>query len=187
MVTKVTCSTGGSNVAKQIDAWIQKELRHSQYHGCTVAYKENNVYNIYMKPKGNKTDAMPLSEDSDNRSSRGLPAGSEPVGPENPDPEDPGGARDPEVPGGAHDPMRDDAMDGEELMVPRVPSLRPESSARQIAEHELTGQHSSREEGELPEIGIDYGFFGPWRRRCVSDLVCQMSEQFNWMLGCDSC
>ena len=33
--------------------------------------------------------------------------------------------------------MRDDAMDGEELMV-----------------------HSSQEEGELPEVGIDYGFFG---------------------------
>ena len=43
----------GSNVAKKIDAWIQKELRDSQYRGCTVAYKENNVYN--------KIDAMPLS------------------------------------------------------------------------------------------------------------------------------
>ena len=32
----------------------------------------------------------------------------------------------------------DDAMDGEELMVPRVPNLPPEPSARQIAEHELT-------------------------------------------------
>ena len=29
MVTKVTCSTNGSNVAKKIDAWIQKELRDS--------------------------------------------------------------------------------------------------------------------------------------------------------------
>ena len=103
--------------------------------------------------------------------------------PENPevpggarDPEVPGGAR--EVPGGAHDPMRDD-VDGDEAMVPRVPNLPPEPSARQIAEHELTGHavyrrwcrhcvaskgrahaHSSRVEGELPEIGIDYGFFG---------------------------
>ena len=86
--------------------------------------------------------------------------------PENPDPEDPEGA---------HDPMRDDAMDGEELM---VPNLLPEPSARQIADHELTGHavcrswcrhcvaskgraraHSSREEGELLAIGIDYGFF----------------------------
>ena len=41
----------GSNVAKKIDAWVQKELRDSQYRGCTVAYKENNVYNIYMKPR----------------------------------------------------------------------------------------------------------------------------------------
>ena len=54
----------GSNVAKNIDAWIQTEMRDSQYHGCTVAYKENNVYNIYMKPRRNKTDAMPLSESS---------------------------------------------------------------------------------------------------------------------------
>ena len=57
----------GSNVAKKIDAWIQKEMRDSQYYGGTVAYKENNVYNIYLKPKGNKTDATPLSDDSDNR------------------------------------------------------------------------------------------------------------------------
>ena len=74
--------------------------------------------------------------------------------------------------------MRDD-VDGDEAMVPRVPNLPPEPSARQVAEHELTGHavyrswcrhcvaskgrahaHSSREEGELPEIGIDYGFFG---------------------------
>ena len=136
-----------------------------------------------------------------------MPAGSEPVRPENPevpeeheiqkfqeeheirkfqrstrsgssrgarDPEVPGGARYPEVPGGAHDPMRD-GVDGDEAMV----NLPPEPSARQIAEHELTGHavyrswcrhcvaskgrphaHSSREEGELLEIGIDYGFFG---------------------------
>ena len=37
----------GSNVAKKIDAWIQKEMKDSQYYGCTIAYKENNVYNIY--------------------------------------------------------------------------------------------------------------------------------------------
>ena len=55
----------GSNVAKKIDAWVQKELRDSQYRGCTVAYKENNVYNIYMKPRENKIDAMPLSGDSE--------------------------------------------------------------------------------------------------------------------------
>ena len=64
-------------------------------------------------------------------------------------------------------------------MVPRMPNLPPEPSARQIAEHELTGHavyrswcrhcvaskgrahaRSSREDGELPEIGIDYGLFG---------------------------
>ena len=64
-------------------------------------------------------------------------------------------------------------------MVPRVPNLLPETCARQIAEHELTGHavyrswcrhcveskcrahaHSAREERGLPENGIDYGFFG---------------------------
>ena len=55
----------GSNVAKKMDAWVQKELRDSQYRGCTVAYKENNVYNIYVKPRENKIDAMPLSGDSE--------------------------------------------------------------------------------------------------------------------------
>ena len=122
----------GSNVVKKIDVWIQKELRDSQYRSCTIAYKENNVFNIYMKPRGNKIDAMPLSGDSES----GLPAGSDPVRPENP--EVPGGARDPGVPGRAPDPVRDD-VDGDEAMVPRVPSLPPEPSARQIAEHELTG------------------------------------------------
>ena len=109
--------------------------------------------------------------------------------PENPDPGGAGGAPDPEVPGGAHDPMRDD-VDGDEAMVPRVPNLPPEPSARQIVEHELTGHavyrswcrhcvaskgrahaHSSREEGELPEIGIDYGFFGR-DREDVLPILC---------------
>ena len=62
-----------------------------------------------------------------------MPAGSELVTPENP--EVPGGARDPGIPGGSHHPMRDD-VDGDEAMVPRVPNLPPEPSARQIAEHE---------------------------------------------------
>ena len=113
----------GSNVAKKIDAWIQKELRDSQYRGCTVACKENNVYNIYMKPRGNKIDGMPLSGDSESgvagrvrtcktgesrsrrrrRSSR---------------------SRFQEQ----HDPVRDD-VDGDEAMVPRVPNLPPEPSA----------------------------------------------------------
>ena len=118
-----------------------------------------------------------------------MPAGSEPVRPENPDPEVPGGARDPEVSGGAHDPMRDDG-DGDEAMVPRVPNLPPQPSARQIAEHELTGHavyrswcrhcvaskgrahaHSSREEGELPETGIDYGFLVVTEKMCCRSCV----------------
>ena len=133
----------GSSVAKEIDAWVHRELRDSQYRGCTVAYKEINVYNIYMKPRENKIDAMPLSGDSE--SGGCWPA----VRPENP--EVPGGARDPGVPGGAHDPMRDD-VDGDEAMVPRVPNLPPEPSARQIAEHELTG----------------HAVYRSWCRHCVA-------------------
>ena len=93
---KVCTFHKGSNVAKKIDAWVQKELRDSQYRGCTVAYKENNVYNIYMKPRENKIDGMPLSGDSESgEEGEGLSAGSEPVRPGNPDPEVPGGAHDP--------------------------------------------------------------------------------------------
>ena len=67
-----------------------------------------------------------------------MPAGSEPVRPENPDPE---------VSGGARDPMRDD-VDGDEAMVPRVPNLPTEPSARQIAEPELTWKRPVVEFGE---------------------------------------
>ena len=91
----------GSNVAKKLDASILKESRDSPHRG--VANEENNMYNIHVEPEGGEIDAMPLSEDSDNRFSEGSPAGSEPVKPENPDPEDPGGtggAPDPEVPRG---------------------------------------------------------------------------------------
>ena len=85
--------------------------------------------------------------------------------------------------------MRDDAVDGEELMIPRVPRSPLEPCARQIAEHELTGHavcrswcrhcvaskgrahaHASREEGEVPEIGIDDGFFGRDREDVLSIL-----------------
>ena len=60
-----------SNVAKKIGAWIQKEMRDSQYYGCTDAYQK--MYNNYMKPRGNKTDAMPLSGDSESRCCRPGP------------------------------------------------------------------------------------------------------------------
>ena len=88
--------------------------------------------------------------------------------------------------------MRDD-VDGDQAMVPRVPNLPPEPSARQIAEHELTGHavyrsrcrhcvaskgrphaHSSRVDGELPEICIDYGFFGR-DREDVLPILCVSS------------
>ena len=84
-------------------------------------------------------------------------------------------------------PMRVEAVDGDEHMVPRVPNLPPEPSARQMAEHVLTGHavcrswcrhciaskgrahaHTSR---ELPEIGVDYGFFGR-DREDVLPILC---------------
>ena len=117
-------------------------------------------------------------------------AGSEPGRPENPDP------------GGAGDPMRDDAMDGEELMVPRVPNLPPEPSARQIAEHELTGHavyrswcrhcvaskgrahaHSSRGEGELPEIGIDTASLVVAEKMCCRSCVSTVGTVSSGCLG----
>ena len=86
--------------------------------------------------------------------------------------------------------MRDDAVDGEVLMVPRVPSLLPEPSARQIAEHEMTGHavdrswcrhcvaskgrahaHSYQEEGALPEIDIVYGFLVVTEKVCCRSCV----------------
>ena len=106
----------GSNVAKKIDAWIQKELRGftiPRLYSCVQ--REQRVQHLHEN-KENKIDVMPLSGDSE---SVGLPVGSEPARPENPNPEVPGGARDPEVPRG-YDPMRDD-VDGDEAMVLRVP------------------------------------------------------------------
>ena len=68
---------------------------------------------------------------------------------------------------------------GEGLAVPRLPRLPDEPSAREVAEHEATGHavyrswcrhcvaakgrshaHLPKTEGELPEMGVDYGFFG---------------------------
>ena len=67
-----------------------------------------------------------------------FPAGSEPVRPENEkDQGEARGARGARGAGGAHHRIGDD-VDVDEAMVPRVPNLPPEPSARQIAEHVLT-------------------------------------------------
>ena len=92
--------------------------RRWEIHNTTVVQlrtKRTMCKNIYMKPRGNNTDAMPLSE-----SSGRFLAGSEPSR-------------------RSRRSTRSNAVDGEELMVPKVPSLPPEPSARQVAEHELTG------------------------------------------------
>ena len=87
---------------------------------------------------------------------------------------------------------------------PRVPNfLPPKPSARPIAEHELTGHavyrswwcrhcvaskgrahaHSSREEGELPEIGIDCGFFGRDREDVLPIFCVECRNRSTGCLG----
>ena len=70
-------------VAGRDDWGLNLRVRGVEAQVCkpllSVGYKENNVYNIYVKPRVNKIDAI-----------GGLPAGSELVRPENPDPEVPG-------------------------------------------------------------------------------------------------
>ena len=85
-----------------------------------------------------------------------VSAGSAPVRLENPEnPQNPGNPGEAHYanPRGAHDaPMRDDAVDGEETMILRVPLLPSELTARQIAEHELTG----------------HAVYRNWCRHCVA-------------------
>ena len=38
----------------------------------------------------------------------------------------------------------------------------------------------------LPEIGIDYGFFGRDKEDVLPTLCVKVSEQFNWLCGSDS-
>ena len=106
-----------SNVAKKIEAWIQKEISSSQYHGCTAACNENNVYNIYVKTERKTRLVRCRCPRTQTTVPREVARRVRTVRQENPDPEDPGGA------GGAHGPVRDDAVDGEELMIIRVPRL----------------------------------------------------------------
>ena len=54
----------GSNVPKKFEVWIQKDISSSQHHSSPFAYKENHVYTIYMKARGDQTDASPLSQSS---------------------------------------------------------------------------------------------------------------------------
>ena len=105
----------------------------------------------------------------------GFPAKSDPaenlILPWNP--EDPGGAdvANPGIAGGAHDDsMHDDAVDGEELMIRRVPRLPLEPSARQIAEHKLTG-HALYSSCAIAWCRrVDYRFFGRDRENVLSIL-----------------
>ena len=127
----------GSNVAKKMESWVLKEISSSPCHN-------------YMK--------LPTSQ-----SSGGLPAGSEPVIQRIHRIQVGGWCKTRRI--------RKRAVDGQELTISRVPLLPPELCARQIAEHELTGHavyrswyrhrahaHPSRKEGELPKIGVDYGW-----------------------------
>ena len=76
---------------KKIDAPFQKGLKNSGFRRCTVTYKENNVYNICLKRKQNRIDAMPLF----GISTSGLAGWVRTCETENP--KVPGEARDPEV------------------------------------------------------------------------------------------
>ena len=66
----VGCYDWGSNLRiRGVQALVCKPLlsvgEYATMGGCTVAYIENNVYNIYVKPRENNIDAMPLSGDSE--------------------------------------------------------------------------------------------------------------------------
>ena len=64
--------------------------------------------------------------------------------------------------------MRDDAVDCEELMVPRVPRFPPGPSARQIAENKLTGRAVYRSWCRcVPSKGRAHA-----RRRVATSIAC---------------
>ena len=172
MVTKVTCSTRCSTAGKKIDAWIQKAMRDSQHYGCTVAYKENNVYNIHLKPTRNKTSAMSLSEDTFNRAVAGL------------------------VRTRKTGESRSRRSRGSTL-------IQCELMRWMMKEHELTGHAVQKVESPLRSVvGSSARTLFPTGRIIARNslaltvaslvvttkmccLVCQMSKQFNRMLGCD--
>ena len=70
--------------------------------------------------------------------------------------------------------------EGDELMIPRVPRLPPELSARHIAEHEVTG-HAIQiswccqyvgSKGRLADTGVDYGCCGRDKGETLPILCC---------------
>ena len=88
-------------------------------------------------------------------------------------------------------------MDGEELMVPWVPSLPLKPVDGTCSVEKLVSPLRSVE-GSSARTRFPRGrrVAGNWhrlwllwsgQRRCVADLVCQMPKQFNWMLASDSC
>ena len=50
-------------MAKKIEAWIQKEISSPQFHGCTVAFKENShprhLVTLGLKLRGDAQTAVP--------------------------------------------------------------------------------------------------------------------------------
>ena len=144
----------GLNVAKKIDARIQKEMRDSQYYGCTVAHKENNVYNIYMKPEGNETDAMPLSQSS-KRMALGQvrTRNTQRIKRIQRSRDIPGRTEDANRP---HDgPMRDGAVDGEEIMIPWVPRPPPERALTGHAVHRSWCRHCVASKGRADALASE--------------------------------
>ena len=189
----------GSNVAKKMDAWVQKEFREILNTEVVQLRTKKTTCTTFTRNQ-KKSDVIVWRFRIG-----GLPAGSEPVRPENL--EAPKGAQNPEVPFQEEHGIQKfqeeheiQKSQGEQMIQCRGCH---EPSARQIAENDLTGHavyrswcrncvalkgaHSSRKEGELPEIGIDCGFFGRDKENVLRILCVKCRNSSNWLCGSNSC
>ena len=107
-------------------------------------------------------------------------SGSEPARPENPDPG-----------GGAHNPMRDDAVDGEELTVQRVPSLPPETKWKTNRRTRVDGTCSAQKlvsslrcvQGSNAQSPSNMASFGRDREKVVPILCVKWRNSSTGVLG----
>ena len=114
---------------RRSNAWIQQELRKSQDCGCTDAYKET-VFTTSARSRGVRRKMCCRWRRSIRRHWRGSPVGWELARVEGSDVSDSGSLQDTGI--------RNEAADGEELLVTRVPRT-PELNARHITAHEFIG------------------------------------------------
>ena len=85
--------------------------------------------------------------------------------------------------------MRDD-LDGDKAMVPRMPNLPPQPSARQIVEHELTGTCSVQK--LVPSLRCVEGssacaFFTRKKESCLKSAPIMASLVVTEKMCCQSC